>query len=507
MYGEGEGRSVIAVVHQTLGNIIFADTRFFVYLAAFQNHFVANEAGSAPVNDAIRILEASSQIIGAQYRYLGGTCQSFRSHHADVSVSDGQDACTAERSACNLVGSIAEDTVSRQERNQMFCHADRSYARSAAAVRRSKRLVQVQMANVGADKARVRQSYLCIHIGAVHIYLCTASVDNAADFHNLRFKDAVRRGIGNHQRSKVVLILFCFGAKVSHIHIALFVAGASHGSETRLNGGCRIGTMRRCRNQHLVAMSLPDAFQVSADNTEPCIFACRTGVGLQADAGKAGDYLQFFAEVVYQFAITLCLVFGHQRMYIHKFRPAEGQHLCRSIQLHGARTEGNHGVCQGDVLAVEALDVAHHLRLRVIFVEYLVRQVGALAFQFLTDGIAYRHVVHLRAVLSGGNGKDRYQYVDGSYVRAFVNAHAHVAVLEVTQVHFLAQCDGAYLLCRDGIGQCEAERVEILCIDLLVSQFVDGFLQIYGNAVDAFGNGAYAFRPVIYGVEACHGGK
>ena len=45
--------------------------------------------------------------------------------------------------------------------------------------------------SIRTDKAGIRQAYLGIHIGAVHIYLRTAGVYNVADFHNFRFKDTV----------------------------------------------------------------------------------------------------------------------------------------------------------------------------------------------------------------------------------------------------------------------------------------------------------------------------
>ena len=40
-----------------------------------------------------------------------------------------------------------------------------------------------------------------------------------------------------------------------------------------------------------------------------------------------------------------------------------------------------------------------------------------------------------------------------------------------------------------------------MCIDLLVPQSVDALFQEYGNAVDAFRNGADTFRTVIYGIK------
>ena len=67
-----------------------------------------------------------------------------------------------------------------------------------ATVRRGERFVQIQMADIRTDKAGIRQAYLGIHIGTVHIYLRTAGVYNVADFHNFRFKDTVCGRVGDH---------------------------------------------------------------------------------------------------------------------------------------------------------------------------------------------------------------------------------------------------------------------------------------------------------------------
>lgn len=96
--------------------------------------------------------------------------------------------------ACHLIERIAEQAVSREERSQMFCYADRAYARSATTMRRGKCLMQVQVAHVRTDKSGIGQTYLGIHVGTVHIYLCAVCMYNLTDFYDFRFKDTMRRG-------------------------------------------------------------------------------------------------------------------------------------------------------------------------------------------------------------------------------------------------------------------------------------------------------------------------
>ena len=63
----------------------------------------------------------------------------------------------------------------------MLRHADRAHARAAAAVRDAERLVQVQMADVGADVARAARPTMRVHVRAVHVDLAAVLVDDLAD--------------------------------------------------------------------------------------------------------------------------------------------------------------------------------------------------------------------------------------------------------------------------------------------------------------------------------------
>ena len=63
-------------------------------------------------------------------------------------------------------------------------HADRPHARAAAAVRNAERLVQVDVADVGADRRRAREPDLRVHVGAVHVHLAAVLVHDRADVLN-----------------------------------------------------------------------------------------------------------------------------------------------------------------------------------------------------------------------------------------------------------------------------------------------------------------------------------
>ncbi len=276
VYREGEGRCMITEVHQTLRNIVFANAAHVVQVTAIENHFVTYKTGCTRVNDTVSISQASGQIVCTQDSGLGSTCQAFSTHHADVTVSNRENTGATIRSCRYLIGFITEHEVTRQERNEVFGHTDRTYARTTTTVRAGKCLVEVQVANVCTDSTRIGQTYLSIHVGTVHVHLCTASMDNFTNLLDFRFEDTVSRRISNHESRQVVLVGFCLRTEVFYIHITLFIACTSYGSETALYGRCRVGTVSRRRNQDLVTMTLTDAFQISTDDTETGVFTSRT---------------------------------------------------------------------------------------------------------------------------------------------------------------------------------------------------------------------------------------
>ena len=76
----------------------------------------------------------------------------------------------------------------------MRLDADRSHARAAAAMRNAERLVQIEMADVGAVIAGPRQADLSVHVGAVEIDLSAVGVDDVADVTDVLFEHTVRCG-------------------------------------------------------------------------------------------------------------------------------------------------------------------------------------------------------------------------------------------------------------------------------------------------------------------------
>ena len=84
----------------------------------------------------------------------------------------------AETAPIAAIAARRHDRVAGQERRQVRGDADRAHAGAAAAVRDAERLVQVEVADVGADVARAAEADLRVHVGAVHVHLAAVLVDD-----------------------------------------------------------------------------------------------------------------------------------------------------------------------------------------------------------------------------------------------------------------------------------------------------------------------------------------
>ena len=134
------------------------------------------------VRQVVVRLQLLADVIGVEHGVFGGLPQAVgtvghdvgqRAHqHAEVAVehahpADGLRAVVFKAAAAPFGRSI--DHRHRQKRLQDLLAGHRSRARTAAAVGRGERLVQVQVHDVHAEVARPRLAHQGVHVGAVHV--------------------------------------------------------------------------------------------------------------------------------------------------------------------------------------------------------------------------------------------------------------------------------------------------------------------------------------------------
>src|SRR3954469_8456098 len=101
---------------------------------------------------------------------------------------------------------------------------DRPHAGAAAAMRNAERLVQVEMADIGAVIAGPREAYLRIEVGAVQIDLPAMAMHDIADIAHMLLEHAMRRGIGDHDRREIFCVPRRLAAQILDVDVAAGVA-------------------------------------------------------------------------------------------------------------------------------------------------------------------------------------------------------------------------------------------------------------------------------------------
>ncbi len=503
-HGEGQGGRVEAVVDQPLGDVLGHHAAGLLEAAQVQDAFVCHVAVGACVQRGVVVLEARADVVGREDGRLGGGAQAVRAHHADVHPADRQHRGVAERRGTDGTRAArhAGRGMARQVGHEVFHHADGAHAGAAAAVRDAEGLVQVQVAHVAAEGAGRRHAHHGIHVGAVHVHPAAVAVHELAEFLHLRLEHAVRAGVGDHHAGEPVGMLLALGAQVVHVHVAAGVAGRDYHLHAHHLGAGRVGAVGAARDQADVAVALALRRMVGTDGQQARVFALRSGVGLQADAGIARGLAEPGPQLLVELAVALQLVGGCERMHLREFRPGDRDHLARGVQLHGAAAQRDHAAVEREVLVGQLADVAQHARLGMVGVEHRVREEGARAKQFGGD----QRVHAACEILDAGQGlpvggEDRPEQFDVGPRRGFVERDAEVVVPGHAQVG--AALHGA---CQQRAGllfRVQAQGVECrLVVVRGMAERYEALGQDGREARHALCDALEAFGAVVDGIHA-----
>ncbi len=181
----------------------------------------------------------------------------------------------------------------RQMRRQMRRDADRSHAGTAAAMRNAERLVQVQMADIGADRARGWSAR-----PARSGWRRPCRPGRRAHARSRRSRGSpprTRRACWDRSPSAPPDWSACLSA-LARRSARSMLPSRSQPTTTTCNPAiaalaglvpCALDGIRQ-----IVAMPLAARFVIGADRQQAGILALRAGIRLQRDGGEAGDRLQ-----------------------------------------------------------------------------------------------------------------------------------------------------------------------------------------------------------------------
>ncbi|CAM4411085.1 hypothetical protein PARU111607_17590 [Palleronia rufa] len=376
----------------------------------------------------------------------------------------------------------------------MRAHPDRTHAGAAAAVRDAERLVQVQVAHIGTDLARLHQPDHGVEVRPVQIDLPAVGMGDVADLSDGLLEHAMGRGVGYHAGRQSVPGGRGLGAEILHVDVA--AGGAVHHDHLHaghLRAG-RVGPVGVHRNQTYVPVARAIGLVEGADGQQPGVFPLSARVRLHRHGVIAGDRAEPLRQVADQLRVARRLVGRGERMDIGELGPGYGGHFGGRVQLHGAGAQRDHRPVQRQVPVRQTAHVAHHLGLGAVHVEHRMGQVVAFAHQLLGDPIA-----RLTAV---GAAEHLQQAAHGQIPRGLVQGDAQPGRADAPQVD--APVGGGLEYDLPQGAAVHGDGVE----KRLRSHIIARGLQRRGHArgleMDALGDRLEPVRTVEHGVESRH---
>ena len=303
----------------------------------------------------IGTFELVHHVVGVEHRVLGGALDAFGAEAHDVGAGleddaeapvEGSDAAyglaAVDHEAVGAVGA-ALHAGRGQEGQELFAHAHRTGAGTAAAVRRGEGVVEVEVHDVEAHVAHAHLAHDGVHVGAVVVEQCVHGVD---DLHNLLqagLHEAQSVGAGHHEAGEVVAVLRNGGLEGLGIdHAVLGLDG--HGGEAGHGGGGGVGAVRGVGNEH-DATAAPLGLVVGRDEGDAGELAVGAGHGLESEALHARDLAQEALGVAEHLQGALAGLLAGLELGQHGMQAGEAGQLgdglrALGVVLHGARAQG-----------------------------------------------------------------------------------------------------------------------------------------------------------------------
>mmetsp|Transcript_91931 Transcript_91931/g.281295 ORF Transcript_91931/g.281295 Transcript_91931/m.281295 type:complete len:932 (-) Transcript_91931:353-3148(-) len=371
-------RRVEAVVLEPLGDVLLGDAALPPDVGEVHDELVG--ALVVGVGGAHREVggQARLHVVGVEDGVPGRVGNALGAQHRAEHPRDDRDARLAPRRRRHRAEVSSRggrhDAVVRQVRRQVLPDADRPEARAAAAVRDAERLVQVEVAHVGADHAGGSQAQLRVHVSAVHVHLAAVVVDSLAHLLDIVLEKGARRRVRHHEGRQPVLVRLAERLELREVHARRIVdpldLHVAHGRRSRVRA------VRGARDDAHVARALSDAGQVLPDHQEPGVLAGGAAGGLQRAGVEPGAADQVLFQGFQQLHVALRLARRRKRVHAANFRPTARRQGGHRVQFHRARAQGYHGPIQGQVLLLQRENIPHHLRLGPDAVEDLLLQEG-----------------------------------------------------------------------------------------------------------------------------------
>lgn len=527
--GETHGGGVEAVVSQTLGDIGNLNTSSLLEGTDIEDELVSTSSVGVGVDNLVVRQEARHDVVSVEESSAGLLGEAIAAHHQDVGVADGQDRGTtpgssADRSNSSLssgsVTSLRIDLrVAREIGGKVLLDSDRTNTRATTTVGDTEGLVEVQMADISTDVTRAAETDLGVHVGTVHVDETTVLVNKVAHLLDLGLENTKGTGVGDHDGGKLISVLGALGLEILNVQVTS-LAVALDGDNLHAGHGStgRIGTVGGDGDQ--TDSSLLTTFLglvVSLDDSKTSKLTLSSRVGLESGGVHTSDLGQVLAERADQGLVARSLLDRGEGVHVGNAGVRDGKHLGGGVELHGARTQRDHGVHQRDILGLEEVDVSQELRLSVVLVEDGLLKVGRLSLEGRGD-LVVEELGRIR-LESGLELGLRYTEALDKVAKALqghtlVQGEADLVLSNPAEVDALERSllvdlgDGLWgSLEGNSIEQNRAVLADAVGVELELALLEDEALSKTGLAPDILGNGLETLGSVVDGVKGRHVGQ
>jgi hypothetical protein len=408
--------------------------------------------------------------------------------------------------------------MAREVRGKVRLDSDRANTRATTTVGNTEGLVEVEMADISANVTGAAETNLGVHVGTVHVDETAMLVDEVADLLDLGLEDTKGGRICNHDASKFIRVLDTLGLEILDVQVtSLSVTLDSDDLHTGHSSGGRVGTVSRNRDQANLSLVSRTSLVVGLDTAKTSELTLSTRVGLQSSSVHAGDLRQVLSERANKSLVAGSLLDGGEGVDVVDTGVGDRKHLSGGVELHGARTQGNHRVDEGNILGLEVVDVSQELGLGVVLVKDGLLKIAGLSLERGGDLVVEElGLVGLEGgvEIGLGNAKDLDKVAEALERDTLVKREANLVLGNASKVNAL----GSSLL----VGLCNSLRraleghsveenrsilTKTVGVELELALLKDKALSEAGLAPDVLSNSLKTLRTVVDSIESRHVGK
>ena len=259
------------------------------------------------------IRERGLNIISIQHRIFGGLFKTIRTvaHHIGQGAAIHAHLAMkgAHAAKAGVIGMLDQIKAVLgfnhiRHRGMIFESVRKNrWARAwtAAAMRRAKCLMEINMHRIDTKIARAHTANKGVKIRPVTIKITACFMDKLGDFDDVIFEQSARIGIGQHDTRNVTIFAKTIKFVSKHIHIdaAFIIGGDFIAGETTLYSGGRIGAMSTFRDKDAAFMAHPIGVKPSANCHHPAKLAMRARFGGQSNSWHIAKHHQPMGEFMH----------------------------------------------------------------------------------------------------------------------------------------------------------------------------------------------------------------